>query len=62
MPFRLNTIIKKIESIPNATNRKIVNEFLQYMTERDSSVNHQINNLKVIFSIAGYLADKLTLY
>lgn len=62
MPFKLNTIVKKIEFIPNPTNRKIVNEFHQYMSERDSSVNHQINNLKVIFSFANYLGPNTSFH
>ena len=55
MPYKLNTLIKKIEFIPNPSNRKIVSEFLDYMTEKECSPNHQINNLKVIFSFANYL-------
>ncbi len=55
MPYKLKTLVKKIELIPNLNNRQIAIEFLQYMTDRDCSVNHQINNLKVILSFAGYL-------
>jgi hypothetical protein len=51
MPYKLGTLEKKIELIPNLDNRQIVTEFLQYMTNRDCSVNHQINNLKVLLSL-----------
>jgi hypothetical protein len=55
MPYKLKTLVRKIELIPNLNNRQIVTDFLQYMTDRDCSVNHQINNLKVILSFASYL-------
>ena len=55
MPFKLKTLIEKIDLIPNPSNRLIVTEFLQYMTDRDCSVNHRINNLKVILSFSNYL-------
>ena len=57
MPFKLNTLIKKIDLIANLNNRQTVTEFLQYMENRDCSVNHQINNLKVILSFAHYLGE-----
>ena len=50
MPFKYPTIIKKINEIPNAENRKMVYEFLEYIKYNDSSENHQINNLKCIIS------------
>ena len=52
MPFRLGTLEKKIELIPNLDNRQIVTEFKKYMMNKDCSINHQINNLKVIISLA----------
>ena len=50
MPFQYSTIIKKIDEIVNKENRKIVNEFLEYMRFNNSSENHQINNLKCLSS------------
>ena len=50
MPFKYSTIIKKVNEIPNAENRKIGYEFLEYMKYNDSSENHQLNNLKCIIT------------
>ncbi len=55
MPFKLSTIVNKIDEIPNKENRKSVEEFLQYMQLNGSSENHQINNLKCIIFFAKYL-------
>ena len=61
MPFTLQTITKKMKSMPNAVNRNLVNEFYDYMTERDLSKNHRINNLKVVISFADYLGPNIQL-
>lgn len=55
MPFKLSTIVNKIDEIPNDGNRKSVEEFLQYMQLNGASENHQINNLKCIIFFAKYL-------
>lgn len=61
MPFTLQTITKKIEEMPNRVNRNLVSQFHDYMVEKDSSKNHQINNLKVIISFANYLGPEMSL-
>ncbi len=62
MPFTLQTIIKKIEEIPNTVNRNLVSQFHDYMVERDLSKNHQINNLKVIISFANYIGPETSFH
>jgi hypothetical protein len=62
MPYKLNTLVNKIELIPNLNNSQIVTEFLQYMTDRDFSLNHKINNLKVVISFAGHLGMNSTFF
>jgi integrase/recombinase XerD len=62
MPFTLQTLTKKIEHIPNTVNRNLVNELYSYMTERDLSKNHKINNLKVIMSYADYLGAEISFH
>lgn len=62
MPFTLETLIKKIERVPNTSNRNLVNEFYSYMTERDLSKNHKINNLKVAMTYAQYLGPEISFY
>ena len=46
----------------NTVNRNLVKEFYGYMTERDLSKNHKINNLKVVMSFADYLGPQITFH
>ena len=48
MPLKLSTTIGKIQTIHNAKNIEIVNEFLEYMRNNSYSEHHQNNNLKNI--------------
>ena len=57
MPFKLSTVVNKIEEIPNEKNKKSVKEFLEFMKVKRSSENHQINNLKCIIFFAKYLGQ-----
>jgi len=55
MPVKLSTSIKKIESVSNDTNRKLIYEFLDYMRNNGSSEHHQNNNLKVALAFVFHL-------
>jgi hypothetical protein len=48
MPLKLFTTRRQIQNIPNAKNIEIINEFLEYMRNNDSSEYHQNNNRKNI--------------
>lgn len=61
-PYTLQTIIKRIETVPNTVNCGLIGQFHDYMKTRDLSTNHQINNLKVVISFAGYLGPNITFY
>ena len=53
---RLSTLIRKIPTtVTNNENISIISEFCQYMKQRGSSENHQVNNLKVVMDFGGYL-------
>jgi hypothetical protein len=52
MPYKLATIVKNIQSIPNSFNAGLISEFHQYMIENGSSERHQNNNLKAIIYFA----------
>ena len=62
MPMKLTTTIGKIQSIPNAKNIEIVQEFLDYMKRNGSSEHHQNNNLKVVIAFANYLGEESSFY
>jgi hypothetical protein len=62
LPLKLSTPIRKIENIPNATNREILNEFLLYMKKNASSEHHQNNNLKVVIAFGSFLGKASSFY
>ena len=62
MVAKLSTTINKIESLPNSSNIKIINEFLTYMKNNGSSERHQNNNLNVMIEFAKYLDCDTTFY
>ena len=55
MPYQYSTIVKKIDDVSNEVNRELIHEFLEYMKDNHSSENHQINNLKCVINLAGWL-------
>ncbi|MFL6355118.1 MAG: hypothetical protein ACJ71C_00970, partial [Nitrososphaeraceae archaeon] len=55
MPVKLSTTIKKIEHIPNATNRYLLIEFHKYLNSNGVSESHQNNNLKALTAFAQFL-------
>jgi len=62
MPTKLSTTVSKIQTIPNAINASIIEEFHKYMKENDSSERHQNNALKVVIAYAKFLGSDNTLY
>ena len=62
MPFKFATIVQKAHYIPNLTNRRIIEEFISYMNDKDLSENHRINNLKVMISFASFIGPKISFY
>lgn len=62
MPVTLPNIVRKIKEVPNPVNVSIIEEFHNYMIERNSSENHQINNLKMIVAFANHLGKDTSFY
>src|SRR5215212_9685630 len=62
MVAKLSTTINKIQSLPNFSNAKIINEFLIYMKNNGSSERHQNNNLIVMIEFANYFDYNTTFY
>jgi hypothetical protein len=62
MVAKLSTTINKIQSLPNSSNRKIINEFLIYMKGNGSSERHQNNNLNVIIEFSNFFDSDTTFY
>jgi integrase/recombinase XerD len=57
MPVKLSTTIKKIENIPNITNRSLLIDFHKYMNSNGVSESHQNNNLKALIAFAHFLGS-----
>jgi len=57
MPVKLSTTVRKIEDIPNTTNRSLLTDFHNYLTSNGVSESHQNNNLKALTAFAHYLGS-----
>jgi integrase/recombinase XerD len=62
MPTKLSTTVSKIQTIPNAINASIIEEFHKYMKDNDSSERHQNNALKVVIAYAKFLGSDKSFY
>ena len=60
MPVKLSTTIKKIEDIPNITNRTLLTEFHKYLKSNGVSDSHQNNNLKAQTTFAHFLGPNIS--
>ena len=58
MSETLQTVIKKIDSIHNKSNKKILSGFYDYMIANYKSERTQRNNLKSILNFVGWLDKK----
>ncbi len=57
MSVKIPTLLTKVDSLQNKENASIIMDFYNYMCEKGSSENHQINNLKVVIDYAKYIGD-----
>ena len=62
MPTKLSTTVANIQTIPNVINACIIEEFLKYMNDNDSSERHQNNALKVVIAYTTFLGFDISLY
>jgi integrase/recombinase XerD len=62
MVAKLSTTISKIQSLPNSSNGKIINEFFIYMRGNGSSERHQNNNLIVLIEFSNHFDSSVTFY
>ena len=60
MPVKLSTTIKKIEDIPNITDRVLLTEFHKYLKSNGVSESHQNNNLKALTAFAHFLGPSIS--
>jgi integrase/recombinase XerD len=52
MPIRLDTVLTKVEQMPNQVNSGLLKEFYQHMKDNGTSQNYQKGNLKAMIHFA----------
>ena len=58
MPYRLPTLLDKLDSLGNNSNALLIKEFYCYMNKNSLSVNHKLNNLRVIIPFSNFLGSR----
>jgi site-specific recombinase XerD len=58
MPYRLSTLLNKIDSLSNNSNAKLIKQFYPYMDKNNLSENHKLNNLRVIIPFSNFLDSR----
>ena len=62
MPQKLETVLKHVEEISNYDNRQMIYDYHQYLFSRDTSINYQKDNVKLIYMFAKFLGESKKLY
>ena len=60
IPVKLSTIINNIDKIANLNNADAIREFCQFMKNSGAWDKHINNNLKIVWSFAGFSNAKLS--
>ena len=58
MPFKLQTLEKKIYLLPLSENVQIVKSFLNYMNDNGLSINNKINSLNSVIPFGMHIGQK----
>jgi len=62
MPIQLDTILKKVENMPNSVNSDLLKHFYQHMKDNGTSENDQKGNLKAMVHFAEYIGAETSFY
>jgi hypothetical protein len=62
MPIRLDTVLRKVEQMPNKVNSDLLKEFYQHMKDNGTSQNYQKGNLKAMIHFAKYIGEATSFY
>jgi hypothetical protein len=58
MPYRLSTLLDKLDVLDNRSNALLIREFYRYMDKNSLSYNHKLNNLRVIIPFSNFLNSR----
>ena len=62
MPIRLDTVLRKVEQMPNKVNSDLLKEFYQHMKDNGTSQNYQKGNLKAMVHFAEHIGEVTSFY
>ena len=58
MPQKLETVLTKVEDIGNIVNKDLILEYYRYLISRDTSINYQKDNIKLLLLFGKFLEIK----
>lgn len=61
-PILLDTVLRKVEQMPNKVNSDLLKEFYQHMKNNGTSQNYQKGNLKAMIHFAQHIGAATSLY
>ena len=59
MPQKLETVLAKVEDIENNENKRTILEYHRYLISRDTSINYQKDNIKLIYMFSKFLGKSI---
>jgi integrase/recombinase XerD len=62
MTEKLETVLEKISTVPNAVNSSLIQEFYQFMIDNRKSDSYEKNNLKALILFSHEFAPNITFY
>jgi integrase/recombinase XerD len=62
MPIRLDTVLRKVEQMPNRVNSDLLKDFHQHMKDNGTSQNYQKGNLKAMIHCAEHIGAVTSFY
>ena len=62
MTIRLDTVLRKVEQMPNKVNSDLLKEFYKYMKDNGTSQNYQKGNLKAMIHFAEHIGAATSLF
>ena len=62
MPIRLDTVLRKVEQMPNRVNSDLLKDFYQHVKDNGTSQNYQKGNLKAMVHFAEYIGEAISFY
>lgn len=58
MPQKLETVLTKVEDVSNNVNKDLILEYYRYLISRDTSINYQKDNIKLLLLFVKFLEIK----